>query len=160
MFIVDSHCYAGTSWFEPVELILHQMTLNGVAKALLVQYGGNNDNQYLLECVQRFPGRFGVVVAVDPSDPEVSSILHGLAQSPGVVGVRLGPGDRSPGPDPLALWRQAASLGLPVSCFAIDGRRIESGPSGRPPVQSGSWSRQNKPHMWLRPAKLGRPRPL
>ena len=69
MFIVDSHCHAGTSWFEPVELILHQMTLNGVAKALLVQYVGNNDNRYLLECVQRFPGRFGVVVAVDPSDP-------------------------------------------------------------------------------------------
>ena len=50
--------------------------------------------------------------------------MQGLAQSPGVVGVRLGPGDRSPGPDPLALWRQAASLGLPVSCFAIDAKLV------------------------------------
>jgi len=40
-----------------------------------------------------------------------------LSQHPEVVGLRLHPTERSPGPDPLAIWRKAAELGLPVSCF-------------------------------------------
>ena len=59
--IIDSHCHAGESWFEPIELLIHQMDSNGAA------------------------------------------------------GVRLSPAERSPGEDPLAVWRKAADLGLPVS---------------------------------------------
>src|SRR5205823_2758056 len=35
----------------------------------------------------------------------------------GAVGVRLGASIRTPGDDPLAIWRTAARLGLAVSCY-------------------------------------------
>ena len=35
MMIVDTHSHAGINWFEPVEMILHQMNLNGVEKTVL-----------------------------------------------------------------------------------------------------------------------------
>ena len=124
MFIVDSHCHAGINWFEPVELILHQMNLNGVEKAVLIQHGGNYDNRYLIECVKRFPGRFAAVIAVDPTQPDSPATLESLAKQEGVAGLRLRPTDRSPGSDPLAVWRKAAEVGLPVSCFAINAEHV------------------------------------
>ncbi len=69
MSIVDTHTHAGLNWFEPVELLVHQMNLNQVEKAVLIQHGrpqtGGYDHEYLFECVERFPGRFAVVVIVD-----------------------------------------------------------------------------------------------
>ena len=65
MIVVDTHCHAGRNWFEPIELLLYQMSLNNVDKAALIGHGGSFDNTYLLECVQRFPGRFAVVVVID-----------------------------------------------------------------------------------------------
>jgi len=120
MTIVDTHCHAGINWFEPVEMLLSQMDLNGVDKAVLIQHRGNYDNRYLLECMQRFPGRFAVVVGVDPSQPDAVATLEGLAQESGVVGLRIRPNDRSPGGDPLAIWRKAGELGLVISCFSVD----------------------------------------
>ena len=114
MIIVDAHCHAGLSWFEPVELLLHQMNANDVQKAVLVQHGGAFDNGYLLECAGRFSGRFAVVAMVDTSQPDAPTALEEWAAQ-GVVAVRLGPTVRSPGSDPLAVWRKAAELGLVVS---------------------------------------------
>ncbi len=114
MVIVDTHCHAGRNWFEPVELLLHQMNLNGVDKAVLIQHRGTYDNTYLFECARRFPGRFAVVVIVDTSSPDAPAALERWAKE-GAVGVRLGPMERSPGADPLAIWRKAAELGLVVS---------------------------------------------
>jgi L-fuconolactonase len=114
MKIVDTHCHAGRNWFEPIELLLHQMNANDVDRAVLIQHRGTYDNGYLLECARRFPGRFAVVAMVDTSRPEAPSALEKWA-SEGVVGVRLGPTERSPGSDPLAIWRKAAELGLVVS---------------------------------------------
>ena len=37
MIIVDTHCHALAHWFEPVEMLLHQMNANGADKATLVQ---------------------------------------------------------------------------------------------------------------------------
>ena len=117
MLMVDTHAHAGVNWFEPVEMILHQMNLNGVQQCLLIQHAGNYHNDYLLECVQRYPGRFGAVIWVDVDDPNAPDTLERLAGQEGVVGMRLHPTQRSPEPDPLAIWRQAAALNLPVSCF-------------------------------------------
>ena len=114
MKIVDTHCHAGRNWFEPVELLLHQMNANDVGRAVLIQHRGTYDNGYLFECARRFPGRFAVVAMVDTSRPEAPSALEKWAGE-GAVGVRLGPTERSPGPDPLAIWRKAAELGLVVS---------------------------------------------
>ena len=114
MTIVDTHCHAGLNWFEPVELLLHQMNANGVDRAVLIQHRGTYDNSYLFECASRFPGRFAVVVIVDTSHADATSALERWAER-GAVGVRLGPTERSPGSDPLAIWRKAAELGLVVS---------------------------------------------
>ena len=40
MMIVDTYCHALPHWFEPVEMLLHQMNANGVEKATLVQVRG------------------------------------------------------------------------------------------------------------------------
>src|SRR5919109_1754853 len=116
MVIVDTHCHALPHWFEPVETLLHQMNANGVEKATLIQVRGQFDNRYLMECVQRFPGRFSAVAIVDTDAPDAPETLAHWA-SEGAEGVRLGPTTRSPGSDALALWRKAAELGIPVSCL-------------------------------------------
>ena len=103
MMIVDTHSHAGINWFEPVEMILHQMNLNGVEKTALIQHAANYHNDYIMECVKRFPGRFGAVIWVDVQDPDATATLEQLSKHPEVVGVRFHPNDRSPGPAPLAI---------------------------------------------------------
>jgi L-fuconolactonase len=115
MVIVDTHCHALPHWFEPVEVLLHQMNVNGVDKALLVQVRGQFDNRYIFECMRRFPGRFSAVVIVDTDRPDAPETLERLVREDGAEGVRLGPTVRSPGRDPLAIWRKAAELGIVVS---------------------------------------------
>jgi L-fuconolactonase len=116
VLIVDSHCHALPHWFEPVEVLLHQMNANAVEKATLVQVRGQFDNRYLVECVRRFPARFRAVVIVDTDKPDAPETLtHWVGE--GAVGLRLEPTVRSPGSDPLAIWRKAAELGIPVSAF-------------------------------------------
>ena len=114
MLQVDTHCHAGLNWFEPVELLLQQMNANAVDRAVLIQHRGTYDNTYLFECAERFPGRFAVVVNVDTSRDDAPSTLADWTRR-GAAGVRLAPTERSPGPDPLAIWRAAAELGLVVS---------------------------------------------
>lgn len=116
MIVVDSHCHALPHWFEPVEVLLHQMDANGVEKAILVQVRGQFDNRYLLECVQRFPTRFRAVVGVSTDAPDaLERLSHWVGE--GAVGLRLEPTVRSPGSDPFAIWRKADELGIPVSVF-------------------------------------------
>jgi L-fuconolactonase len=76
---------------------------------------GQFDNEYQFECVRRYPGRFANVVMVDTERPDPTQQLERLAQR-GASGVRLRPTTRSPGDDPLAIWRAADRLGLVVSC--------------------------------------------
>ena len=115
MIVVDSHCHASLAWYEPVETLLFQMERHGVAHAVLVQMQGQTDNDYQFACVRRYPGRFAPVVLVDPAQPDAPETLRRLAAQ-GASGVRLGPTARSPGADPLAIWRAAGALGLTVSC--------------------------------------------
>ncbi|MGN6697998.1 MAG: amidohydrolase family protein, partial [Thermomicrobiales bacterium] len=109
--IIDTHCHASPVWYEPVESLLAQMERNGVDAAVLIQMQGQFNNDYQFECVQRYPGKLASVVLVDVSQPNAPATLERLAQQ-GAAGVRLGPAWRSPGGDPLAIWRAAARLGL------------------------------------------------
>lgn len=120
MDFVDTHCHAGTSWFEPIETLLACMDNNGVQRALLTQHRGMFDNSYLFECIERFPGRFSAIVGVDASDPDALTTLEALAANPHVCGIRLLPTDRSPGGDPSAIWRKAGEVGLPISVFLVN----------------------------------------
>ena len=114
MIIVDSHCHSGTSWYEPIESLLYHMDANGVDKGVLIQHRGMYDNQYLIECTKRFQDRFEAVVIVDIIKSNAIATLEDWANR-GARGIRLAPTDRSPGDDPLAIWRKAAELGLVVS---------------------------------------------
>lgn len=116
MLTIDTHCHASPVWFEPVELLLFQMDRNDVDKAVLIQHRGQYDNRYLLECEQRFPDRFVTVGMVDTARPDAPDTLTRWAAE-GIRGVRFNPLDRSPGDDPLAIWRRASELGLVASCL-------------------------------------------
>lgn len=109
MPIVDSHCHASRSWYEPIELLLVQMERNGVDHAALIQMQGQYDNSYQAECVRAYPGRFASVVIVDPTRPDAADRLADEVRRR-ASGVRLRP------QDPLALWQAAERLGLAVSC--------------------------------------------
>lgn len=115
MRIVDSHCHAALGWYEPIEVLLSQMDRNGVELAALIQINGQTDNSYQAECVRRYPDRLRSVVLVDASQLDAVPQLEQLVAE-GATGVRLPPGARSPGDDPLAIWRKAAELGVTVSC--------------------------------------------
>lgn len=91
------------------------MTRVGVTQAVLIQMLGQTDNRYQQDCLRQFPGRFASVVLVDPNVPNALERLHELADD-GATGVRLRPNARSPGADPLAIWRCAEERGLAVSC--------------------------------------------
>ncbi len=114
MDIVDTHCHACLSWYEPAEMLVRQMDANGVRFACLVQIKGQYDNGYQADVVRRYPGRFVSVVHLDAARPDAEAELERLAAE-GARGLRLLPGDRSPGRDPLAIWKRAAALRLPVS---------------------------------------------
>jgi L-fuconolactonase len=91
------------------------MDANGVAQAVLIQILGQFDNSYQQACVKHYPERFASVVGVDASRADACEMLNALAAR-GAAGVRLRPDARSPGNDPLAIWRTAMSAGLAVSC--------------------------------------------
>jgi L-fuconolactonase len=114
MGFVDSHCHVSLSWYEPVEVLLFQMDQNDVEHAILIQIMGQSNNDYQTECVRRYPDRFTSVVIVDTDRPDAPETLARLAEQ-GAGGVRLRASTRSPGDDPLAIWRAAARLGLSIS---------------------------------------------
>lgn len=115
--IVDSHCHVSRDWFEPVDSLVSQMDRNDVEYAILIQISSELDNTYQFECQRRFPGRFANVVRVDPASPTAAEDLARLKDM-GATGVRFTVSTRSPGEDPLAIWRKAEELHLPVSCLA------------------------------------------
>jgi L-fuconolactonase len=115
MVIIDTHCHASPHWYEPVEGLLFHMDRNRVARAVLVQYLGQYNNEYQFQCIRRYPDRFVSLVLVDAAKPDATEELERLVQR-GAKGVRLRANTRSPGDDPLAIWRKAAELGIPVSC--------------------------------------------
>ena len=120
MLIVDTHTHAGLNWFCPVETLLHEMNMNGVTHAVLVQHKGNFDNTYLFECDRRFPGRFKVAVDIDPDDPRPEATLEQCKRQ-GAAGLRLRPGAMYKTRDPIGLWKLAGQLGLVVSVGAPEG---------------------------------------
>ncbi|HEU0022950.1 MAG TPA: amidohydrolase family protein [Dehalococcoidia bacterium] len=114
MIIVDSHVHIALHTYEPVEMLLTQMQYNNVEKTVLVQSSSTTDNTYLIECQRRFPNRLAVVCRVDVDSPTAADDLQ-YWHDEGAASVRLRNFNRSPGGDPLAIWRQAARLGMAVS---------------------------------------------
>ncbi len=113
--IVDSHCHASDRWYEPAETLLFRMDACGVGRAVLIQMLGALDNTEIAGLGRRHRDRFAWVGALAPRDTGAVETLQRMADA-GMAGIRLRPGARSPGADPLALWRSAQAAGLAVSC--------------------------------------------
>lgn len=114
MLIIDTHCHAGENWFEPIETLDFQMKRCGVEGAILIQHGGSYDNSYLFEETSKRPGRFKVVVLLDPQSSDPEGDLERLALA-GAAGVRLDPDQKFNTKSPIDLWVKAGKLGLIVS---------------------------------------------
>ena len=112
MLIVDTHCHAGLDKYELVESLLYHMDQSGVDRAVLIQHGGQTDNSYHVECLQKHPNRLQSAMLV-AADDDGTRMRHWAAQ--GLVGIRLSAASRAQTADPLAQWRTAAELDLVVS---------------------------------------------
>lgn len=114
MPIVDTHCHTGIHKYEPVEHLLYHMEQSGVDRAVIIQYNGNSDNSYLVECLRCHADRLKGAMIVAPND-DGTAIRQWAEQ--GVGGIRLRADSRAATADPLAHWRTAAELNLVVSAF-------------------------------------------
>jgi L-fuconolactonase len=112
MLLVDAQVHVGLTKYRRLESYLPELEAAGVEKAILVQYAGNTDNSYLLECVRSQPGRFAGIAAVDHDDARGPSQIARLAELGVCSSVRIPAGARTPGPDPLAVWRAVNDAGL------------------------------------------------
>lgn len=106
--------HAGLSKYEPVESLVDQMFRHRVDHAVLVQHAGEFDNEYLIECALRYPGRFAIACLVDARREDAADVLSAwVERSPAVQGVRLYLSDLFDGaPGAAALWERADELGL------------------------------------------------
>lgn len=111
--IVDSHVHVGRWKYPPVEEYLTEMT--GVSAAVLVQFVGNADNAYLARCVSAHPEVLSAVAMVEPETYGATRHVERLAATGCFSGVRLWAATRSPGKDPLALWRAIDAAGMVAS---------------------------------------------
>jgi L-fuconolactonase len=103
-------------WYQPVESLIPELERAGVQQGVLCQMHGQYDNEYQFAVVDRYPGKFASIVHVDASRPDAAQLLKRCAER-GASGARIRPGTRSPGDDPLAIWKAAAACGLSISVF-------------------------------------------
>jgi L-fuconolactonase len=115
--VVDTHVHAGLTKYEPVESLVDQMFRHRVDHAVLVQHAGEFDNRYLIECAQRYPGRFAIACLVDATRADAADVLSSwVEQSPAVQGTRLYLAHLFGGaPGAEALWQRADELGLVIT---------------------------------------------
>lgn len=111
---IDSHCHASSRWYEPLDVLLFQMDRCGVERAVLIQLLGAMDEADMRAAHARHPDRFAWVGTLDPQQTDWRDTLH-RAVDRGAAGLRMRAGWRSPGEDPLALWREAERMGLRIS---------------------------------------------
>jgi predicted TIM-barrel fold metal-dependent hydrolase len=105
----------------PVEWLVQDMDEYGIQHCVLVQSSAFGwDNTYMVECLERYPGKFKAIGLVDPESPQNARDLERwMAQ--GLSGFRFHPlyYDRAPGrgawwvdaPENDALWEAAGATG-------------------------------------------------
>jgi L-fuconolactonase len=67
-----------------------------------------------MDCVHRYPDGFAAVVLADTKKSDALGIMEKCSEQ-GAIGIRLRTQERSPGADPLAMWRRCFELGWRVS---------------------------------------------
>lgn len=139
--------HAGLTKYEPIESLLDQMFRHRVDHAVLVQHAGEFDNRYLIECAQRFPGRFAIACLVDVQQPDAAQTLTAwVERSPAVQGVRLYLSHLFGGaPGAEAAWSRADELGLVVT--VAGGLRELTSPEMEGTVKRFSRARLHLEHL-------------
>lgn len=93
-----------------------------VGRVVLIQHSVYHlfDNSYLLDCWQRFPGRFSLVGMLDDAQPNCGTTLRELLPH-GVRGLRITPRVRGlqwlEGAGMESLWKTAAETGQAMCCL-------------------------------------------
>ena len=100
---IDTHFHTGLQKYGPIEDHLALMAENSISNSVLVQHLGEFDNSYLFEVANRYPGQFAVIAALESTATQED--FDSLIAEPWFRGIRLAAGYRSPGPDPLRIWR-------------------------------------------------------
>lgn len=111
-----------TSKYPTVEELSRNMNEAGVDKAVIVRPTGEvRGNEYVAECLRRFPGKFAAIALVDAKSPDAPDELERLVREQGFGGTRLFPSREADlsvlaarAQDPL--WRRAEELGV---CFIV-----------------------------------------
>jgi L-fuconolactonase len=117
MTVVDGHVHVGLTKYVPAEVLLAQMGVAGIDKALLVQYGGCHDNVYLKQCMDRFPGRFASLGGVDYAADDVADRIRREVTENNLAGLRIPAATQNE-----AVWETVGELGIMASLSGgIDG---------------------------------------
>ena len=111
---IDGHCHVSNRWYEPADTLLFQMDRCGVARAVLVQLLGGTDNAAMREAARANPDRLAWVAGIDPSNENALRCVEEAVEQ-GAAGLRIRATARSPGDDPLAIWKKVRDAGLAVS---------------------------------------------
>jgi L-fuconolactonase len=106
-------------WYQTVESLIPEMDRAGVERGVLCQMHGQFDNAYQFAVAERYAGKFATIVHVDAARDDAAELLRSCAAR-GASGARIRPATRSPGDDPLAIWKAAAACGLAISVFGGD----------------------------------------
>ncbi len=133
----------------PVEDLNAQMDGHGVSHAVLVQWGCSWDHHYLVGCLADYPGRFAVIAHIDVAREDACQVLDDMVRVHEFAGLRITATERSPGNDPLAIWKKAYELDAVVSASARD---VKDFADGLEPVL------QQLPNLRMRIEHLGRVR--
>jgi predicted TIM-barrel fold metal-dependent hydrolase len=73
-----------------IEKLVPMMDEAGVDRAVIVPPSWEGDrNDYALEAVRRFPGRFAVMGRIPLTDPQSAALLPDWKKQPGMVGIRV-----------------------------------------------------------------------
>lgn len=83
----DTHPIFPADREAPVELLLETMDAAGVDKAVLVPL--SHHDEYLRECLERYPGRFAAVGVDDPAAPDRVRAFLRRAESVPLQGLRI-----------------------------------------------------------------------
>jgi L-fuconolactonase len=104
----------------PVERLLEAMDAAGVDKAVLVPLSSHDE--YLRECLRRFPGRFAGIGVHDPGATDPIAALHRRVEQSGIQGVRVhrlgDPGTPSEELEAFPLLAALANGGLKLWFYA------------------------------------------
>ncbi|WP_195908133.1 amidohydrolase [Nostocoides sp. HKS02] len=107
--------HAGPPSFPPFEEYQRYARAAGISGAVLTQHFGEFDNEYLLRCAATSPSDLAVIGMVDCASTQAPEEVARAASFPAFRGVRLRASTRSPGDDPLAIWRAIEANGLVAS---------------------------------------------